>query len=77
MFKRLLPVAAASLAAAALLSAQAPNLRTDWPAHGRDAGAVRYSPLKQITTENVSKLQLVWTYDTPAPVTPQSSPAAA
>ena len=70
MFKRLLPVAAASLAAAALLSAQAPNLRTDWPAHGRDAGAVRYSPLKQINTENVSKLQLVWTYDTPAPVTP-------
>src|SRR5438874_1142001 len=70
MFKRLLPVAAASLAAAALLSAQAPNLRTDWPAHGRDAGAVRYSPLKQINTENISKLQLVWTYDTPAPVTP-------
>src|SRR3989441_6846807 len=67
---KLLPAAAVGMAAAALLSAQAPNLRTDWPAHGHDAGAVRYSPLKQINTENVSKLRLVWTYDTPAPVPP-------
>jgi glucose dehydrogenase len=70
MWKRFLPAAVVGLAAAALLSAQAPNLRTDWPAHGHDAGAVRYSPLKQINTENVSKLKLAWTYDTPAEVPP-------
>src|SRR5215210_655691 len=52
------------LAAAAL----APRPNGDWPMHGRDAGAVRYSPLTQIDTGNVSTLQIAWTYATPAPV---------
>jgi quinoprotein glucose dehydrogenase len=38
----------------------------DWPAYGRDAGGTRYSPLKQITRENVSKLKIAWTYHTGA-----------
>jgi len=38
--------------------------QTDWPTYGHDAGATRYSPLKQINTKNVSDLQLAWTYDT-------------
>ena len=37
---------------------------TDWPAHGRDAGGMRFSPLKQINTANVSQLKVAWTYDT-------------
>jgi quinoprotein glucose dehydrogenase len=70
---RLLHLTTIGLAATIVLGAQTPKLATDWPAHGHDAGARRYSPLKQINTENVSKLQLVWTYDTPAAVPPLPS----
>ena len=38
----------------------------DWPWSGRDAGARRYSPLTQITRENVAQLQLAWSFDTGA-----------
>ena len=34
----------------------------DWPMHG-GAGNIHYSPLTQITRENVSKLRVAWTYD--------------
>jgi quinoprotein glucose dehydrogenase len=40
-----------------------------WPAYGGDAGGTRHSPLTQITRDNVSQLDIVWTYrtgDTPA-----------
>ena len=33
----------------------------DWPFFGNDAGASRYSPLRQIGRENVGKLQAAWT----------------
>src|SRR5262249_42650833 len=36
----------------------------EWPAYGRDSGGTRYSPLKQITRENVSQLKVAWTYRT-------------
>jgi glucose dehydrogenase len=36
----------------------------DWPVYGHDAGGTRYSPLKQINTANVSRLQRAWTYHT-------------
>jgi len=36
--------------------------QTDWPTYGHDSGSTRYSPLKQITTKNVSKLAPAWTY---------------
>jgi len=36
----------------------------DWPAYGRDAGGSRYSPLTQITRDNVTRLQVAWTYRT-------------
>jgi quinoprotein glucose dehydrogenase len=36
----------------------------DWPAAGRDAGGTRYSPLTQITPENVTRLARAWTYHT-------------
>jgi hypothetical protein len=36
----------------------------DWRAVGRDSGAQRFSPLTQITTENVAALQQAWAFDT-------------
>jgi quinoprotein glucose dehydrogenase len=36
----------------------------EWPAYGRDAGGQRYSPLNQITRENVKGLQVAWTFHT-------------
>jgi quinoprotein glucose dehydrogenase len=37
---------------------------TDWPAYGGGPLDIRYSALKQIDTSNVSKLRVVWKYDT-------------
>ena len=34
----------------------------DWPAHGGDAGHTQSSSIAQITTANVSRLQVAWTY---------------
>jgi glucose dehydrogenase len=34
----------------------------DWPMYNRDLGSTRFSPLKQINTENVSKLTNAWSY---------------
>ena len=36
--------------------------QTDWPTYGHDAGGARYSPLKQITPENVKDLKVAWVY---------------
>lgn len=50
----------------------------DWPTYGHDAGGQRYSPLEQINTSNVSRLQIVWSYSMKPAATPgaASSPAA-
>src|SRR5579871_715111 len=50
----------------------------DWPAYGRDAGGTRYSPLKQITRENVGQLKTAWVYHTGAlqPETARNEKAA-
>ena len=45
-------------------SGTAPQANEDWNAYGRDKEATRYSPLKQITPENVGKLQRAWTFRT-------------
>lgn len=36
----------------------------DWPAYGGSDSARRYSPLKQITTDNVANLEQVWDFHT-------------
>ncbi len=36
----------------------------DWPEYGRDSGGSRYSPLTQINTGNVDRLDRAWTYHT-------------
>ena len=35
---------------------------SEWRTYGHDAGALRYSPLKQITPENVTRLKVAWVY---------------
>lgn len=36
----------------------------DWAAYGRDSAATRYSPLEQITPDNVGDLEVAWQYRT-------------
>ena len=38
--------------------------QTDWRVFGHDPGAMRYSPLAQINTQNVAKLAPTWRFDT-------------
>jgi quinoprotein glucose dehydrogenase len=38
--------------------------RGDWPAYGNDQGGTRFSPLTQITPQNVDRLQVAWEADT-------------
>ncbi len=42
-----------------------PEEGSDWLAHGRDLSETRYSPLQQITSENISGLGLAWSFDLP------------
>jgi len=48
---------------ASALKQQIPG-QTDWPVSGHDPGATRYSPLAQITAENVKNLKVAWKFDT-------------
>lgn len=41
-----------------------PEAGSDWPAYGGTHHATRYSPLDQITRENVGDLELVWEFRT-------------
>lgn len=49
-----------------------------WEANGRDAGGTRHSPAAAITRENVSRLQVAWTYRTgeSGPAFATSTPAS-
>jgi glucose dehydrogenase len=40
------------------------SISGDWPISGRDAGGTRYSPLTEITPDNVTRLSRAWTYHT-------------
>src|SRR5580693_6322309 len=53
--------------AALLLLSAAGFAQTDWPSYGNDAGAMRYSPLRQINSGNVARLRLGWTFRTGKP----------
>ncbi|MCB0518617.1 MAG: pyrroloquinoline quinone-dependent dehydrogenase [Saprospiraceae bacterium] len=41
---------------------QADSENRDWPAYLGDKASSQFSPLKQITPENVARLQVAWTY---------------
>jgi quinoprotein glucose dehydrogenase len=51
-----------SLALGVPVGAQQPA--SDWQVYGRDAGGTRYSPLTQISRENVAQLVPAWTFHT-------------
>jgi glucose dehydrogenase len=51
-------------AASAIALSQVTPQKGDWPEYGHDPGGSRYSPLTQINTTNVSRLQRAWTYHT-------------
>ena len=53
---------AAALVAVAF--SQVTPQKGDWPEYGRDPGGSRYSPLTQINTTNVDRLDRAWTYHT-------------
>jgi quinoprotein glucose dehydrogenase len=55
-------VALAILTHAVTAAGQSPN--GEWTAYGRDQLGSRFSPLTQITRENVAKLTVAWTYRT-------------
>jgi len=50
-----------------LLFCAAGFAQTDWPSYGNDPGAMRYSSLRQIQTENVGRLKPAWTFRTGKP----------
>ncbi|HYD46465.1 MAG TPA: membrane-bound PQQ-dependent dehydrogenase, glucose/quinate/shikimate family, partial [Phenylobacterium sp.] len=61
------PAAALALPAAApaAMSEPAPlQAAADWPAYGGSTSARRFSPLAQITRENVGRLERAWTFRT-------------
>ncbi|HJU64854.1 MAG TPA: PQQ-binding-like beta-propeller repeat protein, partial [Gemmatimonadaceae bacterium] len=49
---------------AGALASQEPVPPGEWHAYGRDVGGARFSPLRRITKENVSRLVVAWTYNT-------------
>jgi glucose dehydrogenase len=54
------------LTTAGLLAHTQENANANWSSYGSDPAGTRYSPLRQITRENVSKLQVAWTHRTGA-----------
>jgi quinoprotein glucose dehydrogenase len=54
-----------------IVNAQQAGRAGDWPTYNRDLAGTRFSPLAQITTENVSRLTKTWT----ARVRPEGPPS--
>src|SRR5579872_842781 len=57
-------VLAAGILAIALGSQATRPVDGEWPFYGHDAGGARFSPLTQITRQNVSTLTVAWTVHT-------------
>ena len=57
-------IAAACLVAIAPISAEPVEPPADWPVYGGNAEGQRYSPLRQITSANVSSLREAWRVET-------------
>ncbi|MBU2418869.1 MAG: PQQ-binding-like beta-propeller repeat protein, partial [Alphaproteobacteria bacterium] len=61
------PMQPTDVPAAALAAMSDPSLRAagaDWPAYGGTEASRRYSPLTQITPDNVGQLERAWTFRT-------------
>src|SRR5262245_53012537 len=72
MVPRILPVFAATVAAAAI-AAQDPAPARTW-GYGGGPRQIRFSPLTQISRDNVARLEVAWTYDTGEPGALQTQP---
>src|SRR3954453_19093702 len=46
----------------AALAALAQSNSKEWPTYGHDPGGMRFSPLTEITPENVGQLKVAWVY---------------
>jgi quinoprotein glucose dehydrogenase len=57
-------VQSCSVVMIALVAGAAADDGGDWAHYGRDAYGTRYSPLDQITKDNVAELEVAWTYRT-------------
>src|SRR5581483_168084 len=71
--RKLLGALAATGAGAVLILAQSGAIdpAKEWPTYGHDSGGMRFSPLTEITPENVGQLKVAWTYHMrPAGYTP-------
>jgi quinoprotein glucose dehydrogenase len=64
------------LVGTALLASHAFALtpRADWPVYGGDVRGDRYSPLTQITAQNVATLKLAWRFDINEQGEPETNP---
>jgi quinoprotein glucose dehydrogenase len=56
------PVFAALVFAFPVLAQQSPDHSREWPTYGHDSGGMRFSPLTEITPENVGQLKVAWVY---------------
>ena len=61
---RLITMRQAAIFTAVFLLAWAGRAQNDWPAYGHDHGNTHFSPLKQITPANVTRLHRAWIYHT-------------
>jgi quinoprotein glucose dehydrogenase len=59
-----LPVTASAADSAVGLTTAAETQDDTWSSYGGDPGGTRFAPLAQITRDNVTQLQQVWTYRT-------------
>ena len=57
-------VLAAALGVSTLRGDAQPVPAAEWPVYGGDAGQRKYSPLRQITRDNVKDLRVAWSFDT-------------
>src|SRR4051812_5651757 len=51
-----------TVAVAGVLAQSTPAPSKEWPTYGHDPGAMRFSPLTQITPQNVDQLHVAWVY---------------
>jgi quinoprotein glucose dehydrogenase len=61
-FAALLLLSAAAITPQAASGQSSPS--KDWAVNGGETNNTHYSPLRQITRENVGQLQVAWSYDT-------------
>jgi quinoprotein glucose dehydrogenase len=54
-----------------------PAASNEWPTYGHDPGAMRFSPVRQITPANVNQLKVAWVYHLRPPDAPAGPSAAA